>query len=46
MLLGFSAEMSSEILSLGSDEVDEALYLALSDLPRLAEIQSAPLRSS
>jgi hypothetical protein len=31
MLLGFSAEMSSEILSLGRDEVDEALCLALSD---------------
>ena len=46
MLLGFTAEMTSEILSLGRDEVDEALCLALSDLPRLAGIQSALIRSS
>ncbi len=46
MLLGFTAETSSEILNLGKDEVDEALCLALSNLPRLAEIQSALIRSS
>jgi hypothetical protein len=46
MLLGFTAEMSSEIFSLGRDEVDDALRCALSDLPRLASIQSALIRSS
>ena len=46
MLLGFTAEMSSEILGLGREEVDEELCLALSDLPRLAGIQSALIHSS
>ena len=46
MLLGFTAEISSEILNLGRDEVDEALCIALSDLPRLAGIQSALIHSS
>ncbi|MFZ0589735.1 MAG: hypothetical protein WAM39_04590 [Bryobacteraceae bacterium] len=41
MLMGLTAEMSSQILSLHKDEVDEALCRALSDLPRLAGIQCA-----
>jgi hypothetical protein len=40
MLLGFTAEISSEILNLDRSEFDEALRCALSDLPRLAGIQS------
>ena len=46
ILLGFTAEMSSEILSLGRDEFDEALCFALSELPRLAGMQSAVTRSA
>jgi len=46
MLLGFTAEMTSEILNLRRDEVDEALCLALGELPRLAGIQSALICSS
>ncbi len=39
MLMGFAAEMSSEILSLDRDEVDQARYRALSDLLRLVDVQ-------
>ena len=41
MLMGLSPEMTSEILNLHRDEVDEALCRALRDLPGLAGIQSA-----
>jgi hypothetical protein len=45
MLMGLTPEMSSEILNLNKDEVDEALCRALSDLPGLAGIQSAQART-
>jgi hypothetical protein len=45
MLMGLTPEMSSGILNLHRDEVDEALRRALSDLPRLAGLQSALARN-
>ena len=41
MLMGLTVEMSSGILNLRKDEVNEALCCALHDLPRLAGVQSA-----
>jgi DNA-directed RNA polymerase specialized sigma24 family protein len=46
MLMGLSAEMSSEILTVERREVDEVLCRALKDLPRLAGMQSTPERCS
>ncbi len=46
ILLGFTAELSSEILRLRVDEVDEVLHCALTDLPRLAGIQHVLIRCS
>ena len=45
ILMGLNLEMSSGILNLHRDEVDEALCRALSDLPRLAGVQSALARN-
>ena len=45
ILMGLTLEVSSGILNLHSDEVDEALCRALSDLPRLAVIQSPVARN-
>ena len=45
ILMGLTLEMSSGILSLNRDEVDEALCHALRDLPRLAGVQSALART-
>jgi hypothetical protein len=44
-LMGLTLEMSSGILNLHRDEADEALCRALSDLPRLAGVQSALARN-
>ncbi len=41
MLMGLTAEVSSEVLKVDRNEVDEALCRALSDLPGLAGIQNA-----
>jgi hypothetical protein len=41
MLMGISAEMSSEILEVDRDEVDEAMCRALSELAGLEGIQNA-----
>ena len=40
ILMGLTLEMTSGILNLGRDEVDEALCRALSDLPTLPGVQS------
>ena len=45
ILMGLTLEMSSGILNLSRDEVDEALCHALSDLPRLAGVQSSLART-
>jgi hypothetical protein len=46
MLMGVTREMSSEILNVDTNEVDEALCRALSDLSGLAGIQSAQARTT
>jgi hypothetical protein len=42
MLMGLTLEMSSEILNVDRDEVDEALCRTLIDLPGLAGISKCP----
>ena len=39
--MGLTPEISSKVLKLNRDEVDEALYRALGDLPSFAEGHSA-----
>jgi hypothetical protein len=45
ILMGLTLEVSSGILNVSRDEVDEAVCHALSDLPRLAGVQSPPART-
>jgi hypothetical protein len=46
ILMGLTQAMSSKILNLDGDEFDEGLCRALSDLPGLAGIQSARVRTT